>query len=374
MGSSNTRRRFLGQCLATPLLLNFNQSSFANRAKEVAYIGAAQSRLGEHSLQCFNSQHKILNSHDIPSRGHGFAISQQGHIAAIARRPADFCLVLDREGKKITEFTAQRGRHFYGHGVFDPSGNSLFVTENDFENARGTVGVYDVRNRFQKVDEHQSYGIGPHMIGFDKQDKQLIIANGGIETHPTMGRKKLNLDTMQSSMAFVDATTGELVRTAQLPKQYHKNSLRHFSVAADQTVYIGLQNEGDDQQGALLAKLSPKSSTIKRITLPNSMISQLSNYVGDICLDQSEQWLLASSPYGNALVFFDISANQFSSLQIEDVCAVSATDKPAQFMVSSGAGKISLLDLSSGIESPNVKTLADFSSELAWDNHLIAVR
>ena len=37
------------------------------------------------------------------------------------------------------------GRHFFGHGVFSPDGKLLYATENDFEAARGVIGVYDVR-------------------------------------------------------------------------------------------------------------------------------------------------------------------------------------------------------------------------------------
>ena len=60
----------------------------------------------------------ILSEYDIGDRGHSFAYSSQGHIAAIARRPLDFCVILNSKGQKLREFTAQTNRHFYGHGVY----------------------------------------------------------------------------------------------------------------------------------------------------------------------------------------------------------------------------------------------------------------
>ena len=40
------------------------------------------------------------------------------------------------------------------------------------------------------------------------------MANGGIETDPTSGRAELNLATMRSNLAYVDAATGELLDVA----------------------------------------------------------------------------------------------------------------------------------------------------------------
>lgn len=371
------RRDFINRCFVAPTLLSFSTSIVAQNRQtlaNVAYIAAAQSRLGEHSLQCFNSQNELIAHHDIPSRGHGFAVHPQlGYIAAIARRPADYCFVLDRSGNKIAEIHAQQDRHFYGHGVFALNGNYLFLTENDFGHARGVIGVYDASDNFARIGEYNSYGIGPHMIQLDKSGQQLIVANGGIETHPNTGRKKLNLDTMKPSLDFIDLKTGELIKKAQLASDYHKNSIRHFCVASDNTIYLGLQNEGDSNTAALLAKLTTTSDHIEKLTMPAFIAEQLDNYVGDICLDESGQYLSASSPYGNSLIFINTEDRQTSSYSMDDVCAVSATRKPNQFIVSSGTGSISLVDLSSGLSSASVRTITDFSSGLAWDNHLASI-
>lgn len=371
------RRDFLSQCMVAPSLLGFVHPLFAKSQRtssSVAYMAAAQSRLGEYSLQCFNSQNELIASHDIASRGHGFALSTQGHIAAVARRPADFFLILDASGTKLFEFYAHEDRHFYGHGVFDTTGNYLYLTENDFKRARGVIGVYDARKNYARVNEFESYGVGPHQIELDNTGQQLIVANGGIETHPQTGRKKLNLESMQPSLAFIDVKTGGLLKNAQLPAKYHKNSLRHFSIASDDTVYIGLQNEGEDQSAALIATLRPSSSLIEKVALPESAINQLSNYVGDICLDQSEQFLALSSPYGNTLMFVSLATEQVKCIQMVDVCAVSNTNREGEFIVSSGTGKIYSAKVSNAnLQHVDINKVNDFSAQQSWDNHLLTI-
>jgi len=370
------RRDFIGLCLVAPTMLSPARSAFSQTQQsnlDVAYIAAAKSRLGEHYLQCFNSQNKLIANHQIPSRGHGFAVNKKGHIAAIARRPADFCVVLDHQGNKITEFYAQHGRHFYGHGVFDVIGDYLFLTENDYQNASGVLGVYDVQNNYARVDEIKSHGIGPHMIQLDKTGKQLIVANGGIETHPYTGRKKLNLETMQPSLVTIDIESGDLVRRVLPKSKYHQNSIRHFAVASDNTIYLGLQNEGDDETALLLARLDSTGAQIEPLKIPQALKNRLNNYVGDICLDQSEQTLIASSPHGNSLVLLDTATGESSSYTMNDVCAVCATKQPYEFIVSAGTGVVSLVDLSEGVAAPTIHTLADVSANLSLDNHLLCV-
>ena len=44
---------------------------------------------------------------------------------------------------------------------------------------------------------------GPHEIRLLPQGDTLVVANGGIETHPDSGRSKLNLPTMRPNLAYI---------------------------------------------------------------------------------------------------------------------------------------------------------------------------
>ena len=47
---------------------------------------------------------------------------------------------------------------------------------------------------FRRIGEFDNHGIGTHDISVSDDGRMLVIANGGIETHPDFGRTKLNLD------------------------------------------------------------------------------------------------------------------------------------------------------------------------------------
>ncbi len=108
-------------------------------------------------------------------------------------------------------FTTPANRHFYGHGVFSRDGRLLYATEHDNETRAGLIGVYNATGGYKRIGEMPTYGIGPHEVILLSDGKTLAVANGGIETHIETGREKLNLSSMQPSLAFIDSTNGRLI-------------------------------------------------------------------------------------------------------------------------------------------------------------------
>ena len=357
-------------------LLGIAPIGFTKANGEIAYIAAAKSRLGESSFVCLDKQGSVLREHDISFRGHSFAHSplqgEAGHIAAIARRPADFCLIIDGKGNKVSEFNAQDGRHFYGHGVYSPEGNYLYLSENDYgiQGSRGVIGVYDVAHGYQKVDEFDSAGIGSHQIAISIDGSQLIVANGGVQTHPESGRKKLNLETMQPSLVFLDRLTGNLVDKAVLKPEFATNSIRHIAVADSGIVYVALQQQVKSKQGCLLASYRPQDKSLTPINLSEEHALMLNGYVGDIKLDASQQFLAASSPRGDTVLLLDTLTDNVQTLNINDVCGLVNTQIKGQFVATSGDGRLMVIDhVSSNVE---VHTIAS-SVKYYWDNHISTI-
>ena len=83
-----------------------------------------------------------------------------------ARQPGTFAVVFDHTGRDepltIASFS---GRHFFGHGVFSTDGALLYATENDFDKARGVIGLFDVGDGFTRIGEFDTFGTGPHELG-----------------------------------------------------------------------------------------------------------------------------------------------------------------------------------------------------------------
>ncbi|MGM3052558.1 DUF1513 domain-containing protein, partial [Bacillus cereus group sp. BC306] len=75
----------------------------------------------------------------------------------------------------------------------------LYTTETDLEDAQGLIGVRDAIT-LEKIAEWRTGGMDPHQLLLDA-DGTLMVANGGIPTQSETGRRKLQLDHMDSSIA-----------------------------------------------------------------------------------------------------------------------------------------------------------------------------
>ena len=107
----------------------------------------------------------------------------------------------------------------------------MYTTENAYtqipgSSQRGVIGIYDIADNFRRLGEISSYGIGPHQLGMLSDGKTLVVANGGILTHPLRCREKLNLDTMKPSLTYIDSSSGDLVD--QFYPGHHQQSIRHL--------------------------------------------------------------------------------------------------------------------------------------------------
>ena len=83
--------------------------------------------------------------------------------------------------------------------------------------------------------------------------RRLAVANGGIETDPTSGRAELNIATMVSSLAYVDAGTGHLLDVLGLAPNTALLSIRHLAAGRDGTLAAALQWQGLIDAPPLLA-------------------------------------------------------------------------------------------------------------------------
>jgi hypothetical protein len=165
---------------------------------------------------------EIVHRYVLPERGHDSVFDPSGRrLVTFARRPGTFAAVIDTaKNAAPLVFHAPEDRHFYGHGRFSADGRLLYATENDFDNARGAIGVYDATDDFRRIGEFFSGGIGPHDMTVLPGGKTMLIANGGLETHPDYGRTVLNIATMKPNLALVDLATADISGGARTAAAY----------------------------------------------------------------------------------------------------------------------------------------------------------
>lgn len=309
-----------------------------------------------------------LTSIALPGRGHGPVFSPSGkRIAFPARRPGTFCLIIDQSrGTEETWLQCPTGRHFCGHGVFIDE-TTLVTTENDFAAGHGVLGIWDTATG-KRMDEYRSYGIGPHDILLLQGGRNLVVANGGILTHPETGRTKLNIPAMQPNLSMIDVNSGNLLEAAQAPSDLHKVSLRHLAKTGDDMVVVGGQFEGPAIENPPLVATWRPGRSLAFMAMDHHDRRAMNQYCGSVAVDPSGQYAVATSPRGGVAHVIALlpSPSVVDTVLMPDVCGVAASGKNS-FILSSGQGDL----LSLHIDPDGVLHRRALNQPLAtqWDNH-----
>jgi hypothetical protein len=208
-----SRRRFLSGAAALGLAPSVGWAA----AGSPAYLAAAGLADGSFALLGLAKDGTELFRLPLPARGHAAAAHpERPEAVAFARRPGRFALVIDcAAGRVAAELAPPPGRAFQGHGAFSADGRTLFNTETAAEGL-GLVGIWDAAAGYRRIGETPSGGVGPHEIVLAPDGSRLAVANGGIATDSD-SRTPLNLATMRSNIAWLDAGTG--VIAARRPRR-----------------------------------------------------------------------------------------------------------------------------------------------------------
>ncbi|MEO1280300.1 MAG: DUF1513 domain-containing protein [Pseudomonadota bacterium] len=339
----------------------------ANALATPLFISSVRRGASAFGLVILNERGDILREIPLAARGHDAVVHQPtGQGVVFARRPGTFAVAFDLTDRKPpTAFQSPSDRHFYGHGVFSRDGRLLYATENDFDNARGVIGVYDVHTSFKRIGEFESHGVGPHDILLSPDGKDLVVANGGIETHPDAGRSKLNVADMRPSLVFLDRQTGDLIVRHELPRSMHKLSIRHLDMDARGTVWFGAQWEGGLDDAPSLVGTAGLEKPLSLITSLDHMGGSLQGYIGSVAMSADGRLLAASAPRAGRVLYIDTAQHAVvGETVLDDGCGV-APAYASEFAISSGNGDFVR-------SKPHQPATQNRHPALAFDNHMIA--
>jgi uncharacterized protein len=350
------RRGFVKAAGLTFLAALQPRSLFALERADAVYASGIRAADGSFAVATVTERGEIIDQVELPARAHGMAFSKAtGKTVAFARRPGTYAMIFDpwNKGEPIV-ITSIEGRHFYGHGTFSPDGRILYASENDFDANRGMIGLYDATNRFARIGEYETFGVGPHDMTISDDGQMLIVANGGIETHPDFGRTKLNLDAMQPSLALIDAATGALVEKRTLPPQWAQVSTRHVDLDADGRVWFACQYEGSRRDLPPLLGHFSKGEDLTLIDLPEETTRRLGSYVGAIAVNRADRLIGITSPKGLSVTIDARTGRMVAENALPEAAGIA----PAAhgFAVSSYDGEF-----------------LSARSDVAWDQHIVRI-
>ncbi len=340
-------------------------------------FSACDNHEGQHFIYGWCAQQHKQWQIPVAQRCHGASCFGR-YVVFAARRPGTVMYIVDRySGELLYELEAKAGTHFFGHSVFSPDGHYLYVTESRFANTlktKGVVGVYASDQQFSRVAELPVHGIGPHELQILPDGKTLVVAVGGILTHPQRGREKLNLDSMQSSVNYIDTATGELKGQVLAPAQ--KLSLRHLAVTNTGDIVVGAQSQDDELTAPLLFRHSiNESNELLPFEADSWLWQQHNSYIASVAVSADGLIALATSPRGNLASLWDMrSGENLASYTLIDVAGVAYDDSQQAFLLSNGQGRLYQL---SGKRDPKKGQYVALQPKSwrapikpRWDNHL----
>lgn len=326
-------------------------------------LSAAKRADGSFVLCGIGDDLSILFQIPLPARGHA-AVAHPVRPEAItfARRPGTFAVVINCvDGTAVQTLDSPTGRHFFGHGTYSLDGRYLFTTENDYDNARGVIGVWDAAADYARIGEFDSGGIGPHEIKRIPGTDTLVVANGGIETHPDAGRAKLNIPTMAPNLTYIE--DGEVVEVVTLDAQHQKNSIRHLCLNADGQVAFGMQWQGSGEAPDLLG-LHRLGEDARILRASAEDARAMSGYIGSVAFSADGKTVAVTSPRGGLVQSFGAETGAYLGRHdLADVGGIAPAE--SRFIATSGGGVLARV----GSATPEAITVKG----LSFDNHVVPV-
>jgi uncharacterized protein len=368
---STTRRNFL-IASATTLAASGTVAAalLAPRAYRGTLLAAFEDERGDQYVGGFKlDSHQVFGAR-VPMRAHGCAVhpNDPQRVVFFARRPGMQAFEFDRTTNTVRSiFTTSRNRHLAGHGVFSHDGRWLYTPEHDYIEIRGLLAVRDART-YEVVADIDTRGIDPHEVLLSSDGKRLIVANGGILTHPRSYREKLNIPTMDPSLAVLDAGTGELLEQWRLPD--HLLSIRHLALTSTGTVAVGLQYEGAPELATSVAALYRPGTGLELLEVPAAERPHLHGYVASIAVSETADVVAAACPYGKGVAFWALSDGTY--VDFTEASETYGVSRLADGSLLASQRDGTVFNVTSGRSRARFVTL-DRETPLRWDDHWTSV-
>lgn len=315
--SKVSRRQFLfGSASLSAVAAGGLLFSSTSMARVGTLLSAFEDARGDQYVGGLSLQTQEVFGARVPVRAHGCVVhpTDPNRILFFARRPGTQAFELDRATMQVrTVFTTEAGRHLAGHGTYSESGDLIFTPEHDYQYERGVVVVRDARN-FAVVGELDTHGIDPHEVAWMPDRRSLLVANGGIMTHPRSFRRKLNIATMDPSLCLLDTLSGECKEQWRLPD--HLLSIRHLSMTSSGVTAVGLQYEGRKEQApGIVALYRPgapdRSAQFRLLTAAAEETPRFHGYVASVAISEAHDLIAAACPYGGGVACWSLRDERY---------------------------------------------------------------
>ena len=333
-------------------------------------VSAAMDSSGNHSIRLTDPYKDKSSIIPVPERLHDACLRPgTTEVVVFERRPGYHFYVIDAEKTQINKtIDAIHQRHLYGHGVFSQDGKWLYTTENNLSSLRGAIGIYDAEQGYKRTGEWLLPSPGPHEIQMMPDGETLVVAVGGIKTHPDTGRKTLNPGSLEPSLVYLNRHSGKTIEQRSFIDPHL--SIRHLDIASDGTVAIGMQHQGSNDEALPLVATHQQGNPIQAIkALPEQWLA-LKGYIASVAVLSEADTIAVTSPRGSRVALIQKSTGQLKSFFYQRDCAGITPLSPSRLAVSNGFGEIQVLECLQGM----AKRIHQVKhADCRWDNHMLRI-
>lgn len=262
---------------------------------------------------------RVVRSLDVPTRAHGLLVEGGDRYLAVARRPGDWLLRWDGQGRELAWAWSEPGRAFNGHVIASADGRLRYTTETDLDTGDGLIGVRDA-DTLEKIDEWPTGGLDPHELVLDG-DGDLMVANGGIPTLPETGRLKVGLERMDASLVRLARHDGSVSGQWRLADR--RLSLRHLAWCGDQ-LGIALQAEHAEAEHRAVAPVLARFDGRALVVCEAGADARFAGYGGDIAAI-ADGWAV-SCPRSGRVALWRSDGSWGGTVALGEACALAARD------------------------------------------------
>ncbi|TGG92644.1 MAG: DUF1513 domain-containing protein [Aphanocapsa feldmannii 277cV] len=260
----------------------------------------------------------LRKSIPLPSRAHQLTVLPDRSILITARRPGDWLFRWwpERSQHEVQEGWLESGLQYNGHSMTVCDHRWILSSATEKISDSGLLILHST-NTLQPVKLFDSGGKDPHDIMIHPQQPIIWVANGGVHTHPDLGRQSYSEQALHASIAQFDIDSIE--NSAAIP-HFSLSNIFYLNHAWLSPRHLSFQ-QYSHKLGVALQCLTPRNRvcgdvpTLAIISIPASESHDqgdtadlihygqaepdMLGYAGDITATRSG--FLLSSPRGNVI-------------------------------------------------------------------------
>jgi hypothetical protein len=245
--------------------------------------------------------------------------------AVLFEKQGPGCCEIDfKTGKVLNTITTDKGRKFYGHGVWSLDGGKLYCTETEMDTYKGVVVVRDGAT-FKELGKFPTFGEAPHDMHMIDGGKTLVITNGGAALGATG-------EQAAPCVTFVDIASEKLLERVTFPNE--RLNAGHLAItSAKDLAIVSAPRDGVPDQASAQGGITLRPKDGKTLTMADP--AEITAETLSVAIHESTGTVAATNPTGNILTFWNLKQQRFiRSVEMTRPLGVTLTLDGKEFCVS----------------------------------------